>query len=201
VLPGVQKRAVIIALACVLLAGCAASGDAGSRVSGSVASGASGAGVGITTYPVGQRPSIPDVSGATLDGGSLALSSLLGKVVVLNVWASWCEPCRAESPALARVARDTASAGVSFVGVDEQDRPEPARAFAASAGTTYPQLVDVDGKLLASLRLVPSSGIPSTLVLDRTGHVAARVIGAIDATTFEALVRAVASPTASPAAS
>ena len=147
--------------------------------------------VGVTTYPVGQRPSIPALSGATLDGGTLELSSLRGHVVVLNVWASWCDPCRAESPTLAAVARDTASSGVRFVGVDEQDRPEPARAFAASAGTTYPHLVDPDGTLLGSLRLVPSSGIPSTLVIDGTGAVAARVIGPVDASTFEGVVRAV----------
>ena len=121
--------------------------------------------------------------------------------MVLNVWASWCEPCRAESPDLARIARDTAAAGVRFVGVDEQDRPDPARSFAASAGTTYPHLVDADGTLLSSLRLVPSSGIPSTLVIDGAGHVAARVIGAVDATTFERLVTSVAATGAAPAAS
>jgi peroxiredoxin len=99
------------------------------------------------------------------------------------------------------VSRDTSSAGVRFVGVDEQDRPDPARTFAASAGTTYPHLVDTDGKLLASLRLVPSSGIPSTLVIDRTGQVAARVIGPVDATTFEDLVKAVAGSGSSPGTS
>ena len=200
-LPRVRSRVVTIAVACAVLAGCAAATDGGSRVTGSVTGDPSGSGVGVTAYPVGQRPTIPDLSGPTLDGGSLALTSLRGKVVVLNVWASWCEPCRAESPVLARVARDTASGGVSFVGVDEQDRPEPARTFAASAGTTYQHLVDADGKLLASLRLVPSSGIPSTLVLDRTGHVAARVIGPVDATTFEALVTDIVATGASSAAS
>jgi thiol-disulfide isomerase/thioredoxin len=201
VLPRDRTRVAIIAVACAVLAGCAGAAGAGSRVSGASSSGASGSGVGVTTFPVGQRPTIPDLSGPTLGGGSLALSSLRGHVVVLNVWASWCEPCRAESPALARVARDTVSAGVHFVGVDEQDRAEAARTFAASAGTTYPHLVDSDGKLLASLRLVPSSGIPSTLVLDSSGHVAARVIGAVDATAFEALVKAVAGAGASSAAS
>ena len=85
--------------------------------------------------------------------------------------------------------------------MDEQDRPESARSFAASASTTYPHLVDADGTMLASLRLVPSSGIPSTLVLDGTGRVVARVIGAVDATTFERLVTAVSGTVASPAAS
>jgi len=196
-----RARVAIIAMTCAVLAGCGAATGAGARVSGPASGDPAGSGVGVTTYPVGQRPTIPDLSGSTLGGSSLAISSLRGKVVVLNVWASWCEPCRAESPALARVARDTAAAGVRFVGVDEQDRPEPARSFAASAGTTYPHLVDADGTMLASLRLVPSSGIPSTLVIDGTGHVAARVIGAVDETTFERLVTAVAGTVASPAAS
>jgi thiol-disulfide isomerase/thioredoxin len=148
----------------------------------------------VTRYPPGQRPSIPDLSGTTLDGAQLALGSLRGEVVVLNVWASWCEPCRNESPLLARVSAATSSSGVRFVGIDEQDQAAAARAFSASAGTTYPHLLDADGALLRSLRLVPSSGIPSTLVLDRTGAVAVRVIGPVDAATFPTLVESVAGP-------
>ena len=129
------------------------------------------------------------------------MTSLRGHVVVLNAWASYCEPCRTESPALARVAQQTAALDVRFVGIDEQDRAEPARAFAASAGATYPELVDADGALLGSLRLVPPSAVPSTLVLDRSGRVAARVIGAVDAATLDSLVRALAAEQAPSAAS
>jgi thiol-disulfide isomerase/thioredoxin len=157
--------------------------------------------VGITVYAPGQRPSIPDVAGPTLGGTQLAVSTLRGNVVVLNVWASWCGPCRDESPLLARVSAATQSSGVRFVGIDEQDRPDAARAFAASAGTTYPHVQDTDGALLRTLRLLPSSGIPSTLVLDRTGAVAARVIGPVDAASFQDLVLSVArgpDPTPSP---
>ncbi len=180
------------AAACLLLAGCGTAGTAGSPVRTGTSAAPSDQSVGVTVYPAEQRASIPDVSGPTLDGGSWTLSGQRGHVVVLNVWASWCEPCRAESPVLAAVARATAAAGVRFVGIDEQDRPDAARAFATSAGATYPHVVDADGMLLRSLRLVPSSGIPSTLVLDGTGHVAARVIGAVDAATFADLVRSVA---------
>ena len=182
------------ALGCVLvLAGCSSTGgSAGPRVSGSQATSADAAqGVGVTRFAEGERPSVPDLSGTTLDGSTFRLSSLHGSVVVLNVWASWCEPCRDESPLLAKVATATRGAGVRFVGIDEQDRAESARAFAASAGADYPHLVDSAGSLLASLRIVPSSGIPSTLVLDRQGEVAARVIGPVDAATFEQLVRSV----------
>jgi thiol-disulfide isomerase/thioredoxin len=178
----------------LLLAGCSSTGgSAGPRVSGSQASSPDAAlGVGVTRFAEGERPAIPDLSGATLDGSTFTLSSLRGKVVVLNVWASWCEPCRDESPVLAKVASATKGAGVRFVGIDEQDRAESAKSFAATAGADYPHLVDASGSLLASLRIVPSSGIPSTLVLDRGGTVAARVIGPVDAATFEQLVRSVA---------
>jgi thiol-disulfide isomerase/thioredoxin len=148
--------------------------------------------VGVTTYPAGSRPSLPAIAGRTLAGTTVSLAAMRGHVVVLNVWASWCGPCRTESPALARVAADTAASGVDFVGIDEQDVASNARKFAAAAGTTYPQLVDDAGALLASLRIVPLSAIPSTLVLDPKGDVAARVIGPIDAATFTDLVRSLA---------
>ena len=187
---------------CVLLGGCAAAGSS-STSSGSGATSPSAR--TVTTYPAGRRPSIPVVSGTTLTGSRLALSSLRGHVVVLNAWASWCEPCRGESPALARIARRTAPLGVRFVGLDEEDRTGAARAFAKKAGTTYPSVIDSDGRLLGTLRLVPPAAIPSTLVLDPTGRVAARVVGAIDETSFEALLRSLATgevqpPTASAAA-
>jgi len=147
--------------------------------------------VGVTVYSIDERPEVPDLHGPTLDGGTFRLSAERGHVVVVNVWASWCQPCRDESPVLVRVAAATRMSGVRFVGIDEQDRDESARDFASAAGTTYPHLVDADGSLLASVRLVPRSAIPSTLVLDARGRVAARVIGPVDADTFESLVRSV----------
>lgn len=131
-----------------------------------------------------------------MSGGSLSTSSLLGDVVVLNAWASWCEPCRDESPALGRISRKLAASGVSFVGLDEEDTQEKARAFAAKTAMSYPHLFDHNGDLLKSLRLLPTSGIPSTLVLDRNGKVAARVIGAVHESEFERLVRSVAAESA-----
>ena len=184
-----RHRIVGTVLVGFLLAGCSPSGDSGTRVSAS--GGTTSGSAGITLYPVGGRPNIPDLTGTTLGGTTFTLSSLKGHVVVLNVWASWCEPCRTESPVLASAARATSGEGVRFVGIDEQDRADAARSFSVSAGTTYPHVVDDNGSLLTSLRLVPSSGIPSTLVLDNSGRVAARVIGAVDAATFEALVRSV----------
>jgi thiol-disulfide isomerase/thioredoxin len=201
VLTGKATRAAVPVVLAVTLAACSpSSSDGGVRVSTAGSTVSSALGVGVTSFPLGARPSIPDIAGATLDGPQLALSTLRGHVVVLNVWASWCEPCRSESPLLARVSAATAASGVRFVGVDEQDRADAARTFSSSAGTTYPHVQDPDGSLLRSLRLVPSSGIPSTLVLDESGAVAARVIGPVDPATFQALVESVTrqTPVASP---
>lgn len=183
----------------LLLTGCA--GPDGLSGSGSLPSTGSADTVGITTYASGQRPAIPDLTGNTLSGATLSLSQLVGHVVVLNAWASWCGPCREESPALGRLARQTASLGVRFVGIDEEDTADSARSFAASAGTSYPHLIDSDGRMLMSLRLVPPAAIPSTLVLDRAGLVAGRIIGPVDAASLGALIRAVAGESATPAAS
>ena len=194
------RRIACLLAGAALLAGCAATAAPPAAV-GSSAPAAASQNLGVTRYAVGQRPQIPELAGTTLDGSSLNVTSLRGHVVVLNAWASYCEPCRTESPALARVAQQTAALDARFVGIDEQDRAEPARAFAASAGATYPELVDADGALLGSLRLVPPSAVPSTLVLDRSGRVAARVIGAVDAATLDSLVRALAAEQAPSAAS
>jgi len=136
--------------------------------------------LGLATYAPDQRVALPAISGPTLAGPTLDLHSLRGSVVVLNVWASWCTECRAESPALAKLASDPRLSAVRFVGIDEQDKAEAARSFASAVGTTYPHLMDPDGSLLARVPLVPSSAIPSTVVIDQDGRVAARVIGAVD---------------------
>jgi thiol-disulfide isomerase/thioredoxin len=120
---------------------------------------------------------VTDLSGATLEGRTLALSALRGHVVVLNAWASWCYPCRAEMPGLASVAKATASRGVVFVGINEQDEGAAARDFVAAQHVPFASLVDSDGRLLAALKVVSPKAIPSTLVLDPSGRIAARIIG------------------------
>lgn len=128
---------------------------------------------------------MPDVEGNTLDGDRLALSDLAGNVVVLNVWGSWCGPCRAEAPDLARLANETANKAVRFVGIDTRDTTAAAQAFVRSFDIPYPSIVDVEGKLLLEFDgLVPLTAVPSTLVIDPQGNVAAKVIGQI---TYETL--------------
>lgn len=131
------------------------------------------------------------VRGTTLDGIPFSLSSLRGHVVVVNVWASWCHPCRSESAVMAAAARRFARDGVRFVGVDEHDGAGSGRSFSAAAGEHYPQLFDPHGQVLSQLSELPQMGIPSTLVLDRLGRPAARVIGPASRPVLDRAVRAV----------
>jgi thiol-disulfide isomerase/thioredoxin len=170
-------RAAAIALIVASVAGCG--GQAAAVGTGQSGADTSQPGIGTTWFPAGYRPAVPAVSGTTLDGRRMLLSGYRGRVVVLNFWASWCVPCKAESPALARLSRAWQPAGVAFLGVDVSDQPSVAEAFRRRYGIGYPSLSDPSASVeLAFSSLIPPA-IPDTLVLDRTGHVAARVIGPI----------------------
>lgn len=124
------------------------------------------------------RTVAPEVSGTTLDGEPLALSDFAGDVVVVNVWGSWCAPCRAEAEALQQVYLDQKQDGVRFVGLNTRDQQAAALAFEQRFGITYPSLVDESGELQLAFRdSLPPNAIPSTLVIDRDGDIAARVVG------------------------
>ncbi|MGB2839913.1 MAG: TlpA disulfide reductase family protein [Actinomycetes bacterium] len=140
------------------------------------------------------RVAVGDVSGTTLEGDPLSLDDFAGDVVVMNVWGSWCAPCRAEAPALQQVSVDTENDGVQFVGINTRDQEAAAIAFEKNFGITYPSLVDRSGELqLAFRESLPANSIPSTLVIDRDGRVAARVLGATTYSQLTDLVDQVAS--------
>ena len=154
---------------------------------------------GLQSFPVGNRRQMPAVAGDTLDGGRLTLYDLRGHVVVVNVWGSWCAPCREEAPALARVARETEARGVRFVGIDTRDNADAARAFVRRFGIPYPSLVDQDGRVLLAFNgILPVSAVPSTLVIDRNGLIAARVVGKVTYNTLRGLVEDVLAEGGSP---
>lgn len=159
----------------LLLTGCT---DASSGVESGGGQGfVSGDGSAQVIAPA-DRTVAPEVSGTTLDGEPLALSDFAGDVVVVNVWGSWCAPCRAEAEALQQVYLDQKQDGVRFVGLNTRDQQAAALAFEQRFGITYPSLVDESGELQLAFRdSLPPNAIPSTLVIDRDGDIAARVVG------------------------
>lgn len=141
-----------------------------------------------------EREEPVEVSGSTLTEESLALTDFEGDVVVVNVWGSWCAPCRAEAPALQEVAEKSAKDDVQFVGINTRDQRAAALAFEETYGITYPSLFDQSGEVQLAFRdSLPPNAIPSTIVIDREGRVAARVIGPTTYSQLSELVDQVAS--------
>lgn len=124
------------------------------------------------------------LSGAAFDSADLA-----GRVAVFNVWGSWCGPCRKEAPALARVARETADQ-TTFVGINVRDNDAAARAFERGFEVPYDSVVsdDSDQALPAFGGALATAAVPSTVVVDREGRIAARVVGIVTYRTLKALV-------------
>ncbi|MEU0989772.1 TlpA disulfide reductase family protein [Streptomyces sp. NPDC005953] len=138
---------------------------------------------GISTAAEGHRKATKKVAGDTLEGEQLDLADFKGKVVVVNVWGSWCAPCRAEAKHFAKVSTELEPKGVQFVGLNTRDPSKsPALAFERDYKIPYPSLYDPMGKLLVNGfprgTLMPQA-IPSTVVLDREGKIAARALKAL----------------------
>ena len=126
----------------------------------------------------GDRPQAPDFTLERLDEeGELRLSSLEGKAVVLNVWASWCIPCKEEAPFLEEVWRSKRDRGLVVVGLDAKDFRADARRFAERFDLTFPLVYDGPGDTLGELGV---TGFPETFVIDREGRVVEAFAGAVD---------------------
>ncbi|MFE9244252.1 TlpA family protein disulfide reductase [Nocardiopsis sp. NPDC006938] len=131
-----------------------------------------------TVFEAGDRAAAPEVSGTTFEGDELSLSEFEGRILVVNVWASWCGPCRAEQPVLDEVHAEYGDLGVDFLGVNIKDNETAAAAYTENKGVEYPSLFDQPGEVPQAFReTVPPRAIPSTLVIDPDGNIAARVIG------------------------
>lgn len=164
------------------------------------ASGASAAApypVGLRRYPPAERRPLPLVSGPALDGPGVSTRDLRGQIVVINVWASWCAPCREEAHVLVALASSPQArrARVRWLGIDENDDPASARAFLQTAGrpaggSTIPD----DGTRLRALAAWLPPALPGTLVVDRQGRVAARVVGAVSAGQLDPVLAELAGP-------
>jgi thiol-disulfide isomerase/thioredoxin len=174
--------AVTVAVA-VALAGCGgASGGSGS-----------GSGGNLVEIAKSKRAAAPALTGNLLDGGTFDLAAQRGQVVVVNFWASWCPPCRVEAPDLEAVYQATKGRGVTFVGIDIRDDRDKAKAF-HDGRTSYPSIFDPAGRLALDFN-VPPNTIPATLIIDRSGKLAAVMRTSVHKADLEPIVtRLVAEP-------
>ena len=143
----------------------------------------------VETIPADERGVPVELKGELLDGTAWDAASARGQVLVLNVWGSWCAPCVAEAPDLQKTwaALQADKAPVQFMGIDFREDPARGAAFAKKAGITYPSLSDESGVAILALQ-GKAPTVPTTLVLDTEGRIAARVNGPVTASTLRGLV-------------
>jgi thiol-disulfide isomerase/thioredoxin len=175
-----MKKLAITLASVLLLTGCSNGGASKAQESFIAGSGA------VTKIKAGNRIAAPAISGMTLSGKNFTFTP--GKVAVVNVWASWCSPCRAEEPTLSALSRTFPD--VQFIGILTRDNPVNAEAFARKRGTPYPTLID-DSILIGFSKSLPANAIPTTVVIDRQGKVAARISGAVTVASLTQLIEEV----------
>jgi len=178
------------AAAALVLSACSSGGTSGGGGDTHFVAG----GNGVDTVKRGERAAAPELSGATIDGKQLSTADYKGKVLVVNVWGSWCPPCRAEAKNFQTVYSDLKDRGVQFVGINTRDTSTtPAKAFEKEFGVTYPSLYDPTGKQMLRFgkgTLNPQA-IPSTLVIDRDGKIAARALMPLGEDTLRDMIKPV----------
>ncbi|OZG29782.1 protein disulfide reductase [Williamsia sp. 1138] len=173
--------AVVMVICALVLVGCG-TGDDAVRQGDSFEFVSPGGQTAIFYDPPDSRGQVGELMGPDLldDTATIRLSDFAGQVVVINVWGSWCGPCRGEAPALEQVYEQTKDSGVAFLGIDFRDRKQSGRDFVTDRGVTYPSIYDYDGRTLATLT-TPTSVVPTTVVLDRRHRAAAVYLRAITA--------------------
>jgi thiol-disulfide isomerase/thioredoxin len=135
----------------------------------------------ITEIPADERGEAVEFTGTVEDGTEVSSADYAGEVVVVNFWYASCAPCRAEAPALKEISEEFAGNGASFLGVNVRDQAASAIAFNESYEISYPSVMDVDNGAmqLAFSGDIPPNAVPTTLVLDSSGRVAARILGQV----------------------
>jgi len=177
-----MKKLIISIVIAIALTGCGGGGSSSTEESFV-------SGDGSTTFiKIADRQIAPAITGLTLSGSNYTYTK--DKVAVVNVWASWCSPCRAEAPTLASLANKYT--GVAFIGILTRDNPANAEAFARRFQLPYPTIID-DSILIGFKGSLPANAIPSTVILDKKGRVAARISGAVTVASLSQLIEKVSS--------
>ncbi|MFI7010451.1 TlpA family protein disulfide reductase [Streptomyces sp. NPDC050145] len=189
--PATKRRTAVLAtgaaVAALLLTACGPGGTSGGGDSTNFVSSTGG----ISTVAKSDRGTAPVLSGKDLEGKPLSTADHEGKVLVINVWGSWCPPCRAEAKYFAKVAKESDPKDVQFLGIDTRDpQTDQAIAFEKDYGIPYPSFYDPSGKLLLKFKkgTLNPQGIPNTLVIDRDGKIAARSLKALNEKTLHQLI-------------
>lgn len=171
-------RKLLVALVAMLLAGCATGSDAVDASSGGEFRFVAGTPDG-EVIAAEDRASAPEFVAELLDGSEFDSNALSGEVAVLNFWGSWCAPCRVELPGFQQVYEEVSADGVSFLGINVKDDRQLAQAFLDDKGIAFPSVFDPRGEVALIFRDYPANAIPSTIVLDREGRVAAVYVAAV----------------------
>ncbi|WP_410785992.1 TlpA family protein disulfide reductase [Kribbella sp. C-35] len=182
------RRTALLVAGLLLVAGCSSGQQAAQNRQGQ--SGFVSGNGNVSTFAAADRKPAPELTGKTLDGKTWTLSEQTGKVVVLNVWGSWCPPCRKEAPELVAASKELGSA-VQFIGLNTRDLdPAPAKKFVQEFGVPFPSIYDPNGKALLRFRgQISPKAIPTTLVIDKNGKVAGRVVGEVTKQTLLGMVK------------
>lgn len=182
--PRISRLTAPFALLMVLISGCGGGVSTDGTKGGYIS--ADGA---ITTVSPSERKPAPDLSGKDLEGKPITADQFKGKTVVVNVWGSWCPPCRKEAPDLIEASRNLKPKGVEFLGIDIREPPAPAKAFTDRLNVPYPSISDESGKLLVGFNSsLPTIAIPTTYVIDTKGRVAARILDEVTVKTLTDVV-------------
>jgi thiol-disulfide isomerase/thioredoxin len=175
-----MKRFVLLVVLAIALTGCGGGGTSSAEESFV-------SGDGSTTFiKIADRKIAPAISGLTLSGTNYTYTK--DKVAVVNVWASWCSPCRAEAPILVSLANKYTN--VDFIGILTRDNPANAEAFERRFNIPYPTVID-DSILIGFKGSLPANAIPSTVILDKNGRVAARISGVVTVASLTQLIERV----------
>jgi peroxiredoxin len=188
-----RGRAAIAALAIgatLLLAGCSNDTLAQQYLSGDNKNYIAGDGT-VREIAAESREAPVDFTGTTEAGDTVSAADFKGQVVVINFWYASCAPCRAEAPELADLSAQYDGKGASFLGVNVRDQAASAISFNKKFGIEYPSVIDTNGAMqLAFSGNVSPNAVPTTLVIDKQGRVAARILGELsDPSTLNTLIK------------